>query len=86
MRIDILLTGGKRLRDRIISRRGGFGYKASLISPLFIELSVPRKESDWSCICVLGLSILSLFLGFEHIRNCSKNAIFVFIILSVVYK
>jgi hypothetical protein len=28
--------------------------------PLFIEVPLPRQESELSCICVLGVSILPL--------------------------
>jgi hypothetical protein len=36
-------------------------------SPLFIEVTVPSKENEQSCICVLGVSILSpsTFLRFD---------------------
>ena len=34
-------------------------YKTSLTLPLFIEMSVPSQESERSCICVLGATILS---------------------------
>jgi len=35
-------------------------HKTCLISPLFIEVTVPSQESEWSCICVLVVSILPL--------------------------
>jgi hypothetical protein len=42
--------------------------KTSLTPTLFIEMSVPSHESEQSCICVLGVSIMSLsgifLLGF----------------------
>ena len=31
-----------------------------LTLPLFIEVSVPSQESELSCVCVLGVSILPL--------------------------
>ena len=34
--------------------------KPSLTPPLFIEVPVPSPESEWSCICALGVSILPL--------------------------
>jgi hypothetical protein len=45
-RVDILLTNGKHLHDRIISVRGEvWAHKTSLASPLFIEVHVPSQES-----------------------------------------
>ena len=38
------------------------GNKNSFTPVLFIEVSVLSQESDWSCIYVLGVSFLSLFL------------------------
>jgi hypothetical protein len=35
-------------------------HKTSLTPPLFIEVSVTCQESEWSCICVLVVSILPL--------------------------
>ena len=32
-------------------------YSFSLTPPLFIEVPVPRKKSERSCICVLEVSI-----------------------------
>jgi hypothetical protein len=28
-------------------------HKTNLTLPLFIEVSLPSQESEWSCICVL---------------------------------
>ena len=39
-------------------------YKTSLTSPLFIEVPVPSQEIEWSCICMLLLSTLSLSMIF----------------------
>ena len=39
-------------------------HKTSLTSPLFIEAPVPSQEIEWSCICMLWLSILSLSMIF----------------------
>ena len=48
---------------------GSFGSKkkTSLIPPLFTEVPVTNQESEWTCICVLGVSIflLSTFLMFD---------------------
>ena len=35
-------------------------HKISLSPPRFIVVSAPSRESERSCICVLGVSILSL--------------------------
>ena len=34
--------------------------KTSLTLPFFTEVPAPSQESEWSCICVLGVSILPL--------------------------
>ena len=51
-------------------------HKTSLTLPLFIEVSVPSQESEWSCICVLGVSIwpLSMILSIEC-WNCSDSVV-----------
>ena len=41
-----------------------WAHKTSLTPPLFIEVSVPRQESERSCICVLGVLILPVSMGF----------------------
>ena len=49
------------MHDRAISLRVVVcGNKTSLTPPLFIEVSVPSQESEWSYICVLRVSILPL--------------------------
>ena len=64
-RVDILLTCGKHLHDRIISLRGEiwtgevWAHKTNLTPPHFIEVSV-LQESQRSYICVLRLSVLVL--------------------------
>jgi hypothetical protein len=35
-------------------------------SPLFIEMNAPRLETICTCMCVLGVSMLSLFLRFFY--------------------
>jgi len=40
--------------------------KTSLTPPLFITVPVPNQARDRSCICMLQLSILSLFLRFFY--------------------
>ena len=57
--VGILLTRRKYLHDCISSLRGDVcAHKTSLTPQLFIEVPVPRQESDQSCICVLGVSIV----------------------------
>ena len=80
VRVDILLTCGKHLHDRIISPRGDvWDHKISLTLPLFIEVPVPIQENERSCICVLGVSIfpLSMILIFDFL-NWSDSVIFLY--------
>jgi len=59
--VVILLTCGKHLHARIISLIGEvWAHKISLSPPFFIDVPVPSQESERSCICVLGVSILPL--------------------------
>jgi len=60
-RVDILLTCAKHSHDLIFSLTWEIlAHKTSLAPPSFIEVPVPSQESEWSCICVLGVLILSL--------------------------
>ena len=65
VRVDILLTCGKHLHDRIISLRGEiwtgevWAHKTNLTLPHFIEVPV-LQESQRSYICVPRLSVLVL--------------------------
>jgi hypothetical protein len=44
-----------------------WAYKTRLSPPLlFIEVSVPSQESQRLCICVLAVSMLSLFLRYFY--------------------
>ena len=46
MRVDILLTCGKHLHDRIISLRwNDWAYRTNLTPRLFIEVHVPGQEN-----------------------------------------
>ena len=36
--------------------------KTCLISPLFIEVTVPSQESEWSCICVSILPLSTILI------------------------
>ena len=49
----------------ILLRRAALVHKSSLTPPLFIYVPVPRQNSEWSCICVLWLSILLLSAYFQ---------------------
>ena len=42
-------------------------HKTSLTPPLFIEVPVPIQENKRSCIWVLGVLILPLFLRFLYL-------------------
>ena len=57
--VNIFLTCGKYLHDRIISlRREILAHKTSLPPPPFIEVLVLSHESERSCICVLEVMYL----------------------------
>jgi hypothetical protein len=48
------------LHVSIISLKGDAWVRnTSLTPPLLIEATVSSQESEWSCICVLGVSNLS---------------------------
>jgi hypothetical protein len=66
---------------RIISlKEEVWAHTTSLTPPHLIEVPVQSQESERSCICVLGLSILSLFLRFYYIGygfwNCSEGIVY----------
>ena len=88
VRIDILLTREKQLHDRTISLRGEvWDHKTILTSPLYIEVPVPRQESQRSYIFIRGMtvSILSLNDFDVWFWNCSDIVGFV-PILSYYFK
>ena len=64
--------------DRIISQRGEFWvHKSSLIPPLFIEVAVPNKENERSCICLLRISIFTSFYYISiEFWNCLDSVVF----------
>jgi hypothetical protein len=51
-------------------------HKTSLTPPLFIAVSVTNQEIGRSCICVLGMSIVPLFIYFIGLWNCSDSVVF----------
>jgi hypothetical protein len=51
-------------------------HKTSLSSPLFIGVPVPRKGSEWSCICVLMVSFTSFYDVSIGIWKCSDSVVF----------
>jgi len=58
---DIFLTCAKHSHDFIFSLAWEvLAHKTILAPPSFIEVPVPSQESEWSCICVLGVLILAL--------------------------
>jgi hypothetical protein len=64
--------------------------RTSLTPPLFIEVPVSSQESERSCICVLGIPNVSLFMLLlvdigtvpivwsftSRYRNCSDSMVF----------
>jgi hypothetical protein len=65
VRDGMLLACWKLLYDRIISLRGEiFDRKANLTWPLLNKVTVSTKESERSCIYVLGVLILPLLTIF----------------------
>jgi hypothetical protein len=77
-------TCGKQLHDHIFPlRRYVWAHIINLTPPLFTERSVPRQESERSCICVLGVSILPLSIIFPiGFWKCSDSGILYFILLA----
>ena len=56
--------------------------KTSLIRPFFIKVSVPSQENERSFKCLLGVSILPIFLRFLIVLwNCSISLVFCFTLL-----
>ena len=52
---------GKHVHDRITSLiEDAWAHKSSLISPGFIEVPVPRQNSERPCIDVLDVLVLPL--------------------------
>ena len=51
-------------------------HKTSLSSPLFIGVAVPRKGSEWSCICVLKVYFASFYNVSIGIWKCSDSVVF----------
>jgi len=74
VRVDILLTFGKQLHDRIITLRFG-AHSTSLTPPHYIEVPVPSHENDESSICVLEVFtfLYEFSIGYW---NCSDSVIF----------
>jgi hypothetical protein len=71
VKVGILLTYWKHWHDRIISlSREVCARKTSMALPHFIEVSVLSLESEWSCICVVEVSIASFYdfsIGFFYV-------------------
>jgi hypothetical protein len=63
--------------ESIILLRGEvWTHKTSLSSPLFIGVPIPRKGSEWSCICVLMVSFTSFYDVSIGIWKCSDSVVF----------
>ena len=72
--VVILLTYVMHLHDRIISLKGEVRVqRMKLTPPLFIEVYIPRQDSERSCMCVLSYRFLLHFLRFW---NCSDSVAF----------
>ena len=79
MRVDILLHVESYCMTTSFHSEGEvWADKTSLTLPLFIEVSVPRQESERSCVCVLGASILPLSMIYFSIGflKCSDSVVF----------
>ena len=83
MMVVILLSCGKHLHNYNISLgEEVWVHKTSLTQPLSIEVSVPRQESERSCIYVLGVSFFPLSTIFQSdIWTDSTEWYFLFFIL-----
>ena len=67
-------------------RREVWAHKTSLTPPLFIEVPVPSRESDQSCICVLGVWILPLYASFLLNSKTAQTVIlFVFHFITHIF-
>ena len=67
MTVDIFITCGKHLHDRIISLKGKvWAHTISVTPSRFIEVSVPSWESERSCIYVLRILSMPLFVRLFH--------------------
>jgi len=62
-----------------------WAHQSNLTPPLFIEVSVPKQESEQSCICILEVSIVSHSTKFVHwiLQLCRQLGIFLFFIFSM---
>jgi hypothetical protein len=75
--VDILLTCGQYLHDRIISLRGDvLAYIPSFTPPHIIEVPV-QSESERSCICVSSFDLVSVSSRFRiRFWNCCDIVVF----------
>ena len=60
-------------------------HKTSLTPPFFIEVPVPSQEIEWSCICMLWLSTLSLSMIFLLEFGPDIFVYFVLLIVCIAY-
>ena len=64
-------------------REENWAHKSSLASPLFIEVSVPSQKSEWSCVCVFGVSTAFVSMKFQvDFETILTMLNFLFLILS----
>jgi hypothetical protein len=50
-------------------------HKTNLTLPLFIEVSLPSQESEWSCICVLQEFQKYWFIGLNFFKNFGQKTL-----------
>ena len=66
VRVGILHTSGKHMHDRItLQGVDVWIHTISLTLSLFVEVHVTSYECEQSCICMLGISILSILLCYD---------------------
>jgi hypothetical protein len=63
---------------------GAWAHKTSLISSLFIEVSVPRQESQQSYMCVRVVDFVSFNCFEMGFWNCSDSVVFFFLFNIIV--
>ena len=60
MRLAFYLHVETLTGPRHFTKRGGLSHETSLTPPLFVGVPVPKHVIVWSCIFVLGISVLFL--------------------------
>jgi hypothetical protein len=70
-------------------------HEASLAPSLFVEMSVPSMDCEWSCICVLGVSnfplstilifVLELFSQWYSLFSIYYSLLFASALFALLY-